>query len=1141
MTPSAHAALLLMASLCYGVSVVAAASAGPIAVYDINIFAVWDSPGGSGVLSAPQTSPWNYRAWGGAYSGNNLPALTNSERLWWPGSSAPPHATTFHVCAWTGNDTNADTITMDKKLRMNLTLTVKRGGEVVKTMSRARSGADIALQMKQLDKNAEDQCGPETAAYVGSYSYRPANKRPAEGAPWLELELSWEAEPTNGQVRLAQTVRGADGQAYEVASDPGRLLVYQDGAWGSVCIDGFPDPARVCRQLGYLGDRGEAFSYGADAASPITVDGVKCGNEASDLRDCEFTFTSAPSCTHMDDTWITCSGAYLRGDYDGTAPPSDGTAPPDESNAQYPPPGIEPPVAPQLPPAEPGNPTPPPAPPSLEGSWTHSCSLVLTPKVQTLACEAASFAHGNITVAIGGALVGRLRVGPGISVTTREPVLPYKRYTDESLTMVADELEASADVGVTFVGVPHLRLVDSVVRGLQLSTGGPLVQCLDCAFLTMDNVTVQDLRGYPLTESYPMNSWWVDAAYKGLTAFAEDDWWGRNGPIHITHGPIHATGLKGAAITNLSCGGIDRASGWGCVLLRLSETLGWYPVRIANSTFANVNVHWGGGYGTMSDASVEGGPLDTDNYSAMPLGFGAVVVDTGRPGVAAVIEVSDSSFVGVSGGLGYGLALINNAMLSLDNITLNRVSFDHCSASLYGGFAIYVQGSVHYVVATQSSFTNGYDGVLAVTRHAELIRMSDCVLADNSCSSEPALFHLGSLSELELHRCSVSRNGGSCGAATILVEQQLPYMFRRTPEPMRSITIIDSNVTGNLDTFFASDLFVNDITLQNSVFKDNVGSVGGVFDLSKPSSGVAGVLVSNCRIVGNSAGSNSWGQALDSNGGFMTANTLGTLTLKDSLVQGNSAPSSGGVIYIGSPPFTSVVVIEDSIVQGNSAGRRGGVVATNGNVNVALLGESAVVNNSATSGGMVYSAGLTEAFEVSDKSDVSNNTAERRGGVLATEDLGTAMIDGLVKDNSARQGAAFFVSGDLGSLAVSGALKRNAAASALGGSIWVGGELGGLSFAAGSTVDGTVTSAEGVADLADVAASGAAAGLRECTSVCHTRPPMPPSPPVYGGDGMPPTYGGDMPPVYGDDSMPPPEADQHEGGLPSLKSRRMRL
>ncbi|KAG2488459.1 hypothetical protein HYH03_012965 [Edaphochlamys debaryana] len=1110
----------------------------PIAIYDINIFAAWDSPDGSTVQTAPQTYPGDFRAWGGSYSGNNLPALKNLERLWWPGSSAQPPATTFHVCAWTGNNTNADTVTIDKKMRMKLTLTVKRGGE--------NNRLDWGL-------GTGDQCGPETAAYVGSYFYRPTNKRPSEGASWLELKLSWEAEPKDGQIRLAKTVRDADVQAYEVASDPGRLLVYQDWAWGSVC------------ELGYVGVPGKAFTYGADAASPITVDGVKCGDESVSLRDCELTFTSTPS-------WYvgTLGEAFTYGadaaspiTVDGVsgsqelrqvavllgflAPPSDGTAPSDEGDAQHLPPSIEPPVAPQLPPAEPGNPTPPPAPPSLEGSWTHSCSLVLTPKVQTLACEAASFAHGNITVAIGGALVGRLRVGPGISVTTREPVLPYKWYTDESLTVVADELEASADVGVTFVGVPHLRLVDSVVRGLQLSTGGPLVQCLDCAFLTMDNVTVQDLEGYPLTASYPMNSWWVDAAYKGLTAFAEFDYYGGgNGPVHITHGPVHATGLRGATIKNLHCYGIYRACGWGCVLLRLSETLGSYPVRIANLSFTGVDVHWGGGYGTMSDATVvEGWPLETDNDSARPLGFGAVVVDTGRPGVAAVMDVSDSSFVGMLGGL---VALINNAMLSLDNITLNRVTFDHCSASLWGGFAIYVQGSVHSVVATQSSFTNGYDGVLGVTRHAELIRMSDCLLADNRCTSEPALFHLGSLSELELRHCNVARNalppspdGEICGAATILVEQQLPYMFRRTPQPMRSVAIIDSNVTGNLDTFFASDLFVNDITLQNSAFEDNVGRGAGVFDLSKPSSGALGVFFSNSRIVGNSAGPNSRGQTQDSNGGFMALNSLVMMTLKDSLVQGNSAPSSGGVIYIGSPPFTSVVVIEDSIVQGNSAGRWGGVVATNGNINVTLLGESAMVNNSATSGGMVYSAGLTEAFGVSKLSEVSGNTAESRGGVLATEDLGAAMIDGLVKDNSARQGAAFFVSRGLGSLAVSGALKRNAAATAFGGSIWVGGELGGLSFAAGSTVDGTVTSAEGVADLADVAASGAAAELRECTSVCHTRPPMPPSPPVYGGHDMPPTYGGDMPPGYGDDSMPPPEADQHEGGPPSLKSRRMRL
>ncbi|KAG2488460.1 hypothetical protein HYH03_012966 [Edaphochlamys debaryana] len=906
--------------------------------YDINIFAVWDSPGGSGVISAPQTSPWDSRAWGGSYSGNNLPALKNSERLWWPGSSAQPHATTFHVCAWTGNDTSSEILTIDRQMRVNLTLTVKRSGQVVKTMSLVHSGIDIALQMTQLEQHAPgDQCGPETAAYVGSYSYRPTNKRPADGAPWLELQLSWEAGPKNGQVRLAKTVRGADGQAYEVALDPGRLLVYRDGAWGSVCIEGFPNPALVCRQLGYVGTLGEAFTYGADAASPITV-------------------------------------------------------------------------------------------------------------------------------------------------------------TDRSLTVVADELEASADVGVTFVGVPHLRLVDSVVRGLQLSTGGPLVQCLDCAFLTMDNVTVQDLRGYPLTESRPVN---------------------------------------------VCCQSVREANGWGCVLLRLSEALGSYPVRIANSTFTEVDVHWAGAYGTFSDANKEGNPVENDIYPALPMGYGAVVVDAGRPGVAAVIEVSDSAFVSVAGGLGYGLALINNAMLSLDSITLNRVSFDQCRGSLYGSYDIYVQGSVHSFVATRSSFTNGYEGVLGVTRHAEIIRMSDCVLADNACASEPALFHLGSLSALELHHCNVSRNGG-CGAATILVERQLAFVFRRSPEAMRGIIITNSTLVGNLGTFFASDLYVSGITLQDSVLENNTGVTAGVFDLSKPSSGVSSVDISGCRIAGNSAGSYSWDLGVDGNGGFMSTSVLSSLTLKGSSVEGNSAPVSGGVLSIDNPRQTSHVTIEDSTVRGNSASASGGVLATRGFVDVTLLGASTVVNHSAASGAVLYGAGAVNSFEVSSKSVVADNVASRQGGVIMTSALVTAVIDGKVENNSARQGAALFVSGDLGSLAVSGALKRNAAATAFGGSMWVGGELGGLSFVTGSTVDGTVTSAEGVADLADVAASGAAAGLRECTSVCHTRPPMPPSPPVYGGHDMPPSYGGDMPPAYGDDSMPPPMAPEQEGA-PSIKSRRMRV
>ncbi|KAG2488444.1 hypothetical protein HYH03_012951 [Edaphochlamys debaryana] len=1141
----ALAAAAVSACLCIALST--AASEDPVHVYDINLFATWKTVKGG--VYAPRLAPLDGFAANVSYSGDNLPALTNSERLWWPASSAQPaSATTFHVCAWTGADIETESLTLDKKLHFVLSLTVRRGGEEVELTDRWMYGADMALQMKLLQKDNTD-CGPYSPGYVGTYSYRPASERPAGGAPWLELELSWEAAPEDGQVRLAQTVRGADGQAYEVASDPGRLLVYQDGAWGSVC-GARVQPALVCAQLGYSyagGLGGEAFTdAGADAASPILADGITCASGATSFSLCEMSYTASPNCTHDEDVWISCASMIVRGDYEWDNDPPSAQDPPSQIFWE-----ASPPIG--APPSEPGAPPSPPALPALSEFWTHSCSLVLTPQVQTLSCEAAGPHSGNLTVAIGGALVGRLRVGPGITVTTREPVLPYKRYTDSTLTEVADEVKASADVGVTFVGVPHLRLVDSVVRGLQLSTGGPLVQCLDCAFLTMDNVTVQDLRGYRLTEDYPQRAYWIDAAnLKGLTGFAEDDWWGRNGPLRLTHGPIHATGLKGATIKDFSCSSVNAANGWGCVLLRLSETLGSYPVRIANSSFTGVDVHWAGAYGTMSDANVEGTALLLrDNYSAMPMGFGAVVVDAGRPGVVADVQVTNSSFSGLTGGLGHAIALLNRATSSESTISLEGVSFRACSPSMYGAHTVYVLGSVNLFNATNTQFTGCDYGLVGVTQLAARIVLDKTAMTGNQGNFEPSLFHVGGLGGLEISECNITNND-ALDVPAILVDRMQTFAFREDPDPIDNITITSSVISSNVGGFLAADQRISKITVRDSVIADNAGKDGGVFQLSRPTTGVDQVLIDGCQVTNNFAAGDHWddpkaGDAYD--GALLHTYFLGRLTLNNSAVINNTASGSGGAVSVGKGnaallASAAEIYVINSLVVGNRANVSGGVVAAAGDAILSVAQSSQVLSNhAARGGGVLYAAGTAQAVEVDSSSAVALNTAGRKGGVLEAWDLSSCVVEGEVAANSARQGAAFHVAGGLQSLRVTGGgvFRDNTPTTPLGGSIWVGEELGSLALEAGSSVSGSLGSLEGVAELTEVAAAGASAELRECTSVCHTRPPMPPSPPVYGGEGMPPTYGGDMPPAYGGDSMPPPRANDQEGAPPSLKSRRLRI
>ncbi|XP_022092069.1 deleted in malignant brain tumors 1 protein-like [Acanthaster planci] len=88
----------------------------------------------------------------------------------------------------------------------------------------------------------------------------------------------------------------------------GRVEVFVNGAWGTVCDDGWDltDASVACRQLGYnhaLSALGSAhFGQGTGA---IVLDGVECTGRESRLQDC--TSASYHNCDHGEDAGIVCS------------------------------------------------------------------------------------------------------------------------------------------------------------------------------------------------------------------------------------------------------------------------------------------------------------------------------------------------------------------------------------------------------------------------------------------------------------------------------------------------------------------------------------------------------------------------------------------------------------------------------------------------------------------------------------------------------------------------------------------------------------------------------------------------------------------------------------------------------------------
>ncbi|XP_072176095.1 scavenger receptor cysteine-rich domain-containing protein DMBT1-like [Diadema setosum] len=90
----------------------------------------------------------------------------------------------------------------------------------------------------------------------------------------------------------------------------GRVEVYYDGVWGTVCDDGWDDlDARVvCRQLGYSVNNAKAMAGGTygGGSGPILLNNVNCFGWESSLASCSHNGWYSHDCTHFEDAGVRC-------------------------------------------------------------------------------------------------------------------------------------------------------------------------------------------------------------------------------------------------------------------------------------------------------------------------------------------------------------------------------------------------------------------------------------------------------------------------------------------------------------------------------------------------------------------------------------------------------------------------------------------------------------------------------------------------------------------------------------------------------------------------------------------------------------------------------------------------------------------
>ncbi|XP_071785292.1 scavenger receptor cysteine-rich domain-containing group B protein-like [Asterias amurensis] len=100
-------------------------------------------------------------------------------------------------------------------------------------------------------------------------------------------------------------------------SSEGRVEVYANGAWGTVCDDGWGinDATVVCRQLGYTyALSAEQSAYFGQGSGAIVMDNVACTGLETKLAQCPY--TTSHNCGHSEDAGVVCSNSYPGTEYD---------------------------------------------------------------------------------------------------------------------------------------------------------------------------------------------------------------------------------------------------------------------------------------------------------------------------------------------------------------------------------------------------------------------------------------------------------------------------------------------------------------------------------------------------------------------------------------------------------------------------------------------------------------------------------------------------------------------------------------------------------------------------------------------------------------------------------------------------------
>ncbi|KAG2500543.1 hypothetical protein HYH03_001318 [Edaphochlamys debaryana] len=762
---------------------------------------------------------------------------------------------------------------------------------------------------------------------------------------------------------------------------------------------------------------------------------------------------------------------------------------------------------------------------------THECRVLLNPTAPSITCRALDTSNVSavtpLRVEVGGALLHALTTTAaagngtaagnisGVELVVRKSELPYSTYTtpdlNATLPLPAGFNPSAADWGLTLRGVRHLRLYSSVVEDLSLSSGGPLIQCLDCAYVTIDGLVLRRLRGPELQSG--------DGVGVGLEGgYTDGAPWGLSGPFleialrpqDRVYGPVHVSNAVGLTARQITCTDISNAQGWACLLARFRSGTPGASLELSNATFRDTRVVYGGAYGTTSRLSNVGPAVRGRGVFANREGYGTVVVDSTENPYGTAVQLSECTAADLNsaGGSGALLAVVGSRR---DSVTIRGLDAEGTTAHTGGVIASHgslahlsiERSSISNSAASESSTVSSSDppagGVAYVLGGLGVARVGPGTRLLDGFAGAPADLGLGGLGQGGVVFAShveefvmINSTGG------VLWLDGGGTMRLRTGGCLQHST---AKVSGGAAQFSGSAALVMEsgACLVNNTAQADGGAIFAAEDLTLDLSGGAlmssnaardgsgGAAFANRGIVARLASGSAVRHctaALDG-GAFFTGQELALSLDGSSSLEANSAGRDGGGAHVGGT-LQSLELNGGSSVSNCTAGRSGGGVHTLGaGFGVVLRGGSGLYGNRAQRGGAANVEGDLDLALLEERSYINGNAALAAGGGVsvggglrrlalsggsrgtannAGADGGLCSVAGTLRalelsggseltDNTADRGGAVAVVGLISSISVSGAsrIERNRAKVA-GGALYAPGGLQELRVAEGSRV-----------------------------------------------------------------------------------------